>query len=354
VGRWEDALPAKTAKPTRAYGTKFGRADYGDGAATLAAMRAGSARLVLTSPPFALTRKKKYGNRASEDYIDWFMPYARAVHRVMRADGSFVLDLGGSWEPGRPIKNVYQYELLLALLRDKAAPFVLAQEFYWLNRARLPGPIEWVNIKRIRVTDAVNVVWWLSKTDSPYADNRQVLRPYSPSMLRLFNNGYNSGPRPSEWHIGATSFSTNNGGSIPNNYLGADGEAELGYPTNLLAGSNTSSHDPYLTACRDLGLRPNPARFPAEFADFFVKFLTKKQDLVVDPFAGSNTTGSSAERLGRRWRSVEIDPVFVAGSAARFAKDPARVLRRLGATLSIPGQGPDSESRWRSERPALR
>lgn len=322
---------------SRAYETALGAAEFGDAAIMLGALRKNSVRLVLTSPPFALTRKKRYGNKASQEYTAWFKPYARLIHRALRPDGSFVLDLGGSWEPGRPIKNVYQYELLLELLRDKDAPFVLAQEFYWLNTARLPGPIEWVNIQRIRVTDAVNVVWWLSKTDSPYADNRAVLRPYSPSMLRLLENGYNAGKRPSEWDIGDTSFSADNGGSIPNNYLGSDGEAELGYPTNLgevrptnlLAGANTRSRDAYLDACRDLGLRPNPSRFPADFSDFFVKFLSKKGDLVVDPFAGSNTTAYSAERLGRRWRSADTDPEFVAGSAARFGQDPISVLAKL-------------------------
>jgi len=324
--------PSKAARRralVEAYRTELGQAYKGDGLAMLNHCRAGTVQLVLTSPPFALTRKKRYGNKASEEYVEWFLPYARAVHRVLREGGSFVLDLGGSWEPGRPIKNVYQYELLLALLKDKRAPFLLAQEFYWLNRARLPGPIEWVNIKRIRVTDAVNVVWWLSKTAAPYADNRQVLRPYSRSMLRLFENGYNAGPRPSEWHIGDTSFSRNNGGSIPSNYLGADGDTDLGYPTNLLAGSNTGSQDEYLKACRRLHLRPNPARFPLEFAEFFAKFLTKKGDLVADPFAGSNTTGWAAERLGRRWRSSDIEGDFVAGSAARFALDPAKALQKV-------------------------
>ncbi len=315
---------------TDAYSTQLGHAYHGDGLEMLRRMRAGTVQLVLTSPPFALTRKKAYGNKASQEYIDWFLPYARAVHRVLRVDGSFVLDLGGSWAPGRPIKNVYQYELLLALLRDKEAPFLLAQDFYWLNRARLPGPIEWVNVQRVRVTDAVNVVWWLCKSDAPFADNRKVLRPYSPSMLRLLENGYNAGRRPSEWHIGKTSFSRNNGGSIPNSYLGADGEAELGYPTNLLAGSNTNSQDAYLRACRRLALRPNPARFPSDFAEFFVKFLTKQGDLVVDPFAGSNTTGCAAETLGRRWRAADTDGVFVAGSAARFDLEPIRVLEKIG------------------------
>jgi site-specific DNA-methyltransferase (cytosine-N4-specific) len=141
-------LQATTGKLTEAYRTELGRAYRGDGAEMLAGLRAGAARLVLTSPPFALTRKKAYGNKATQHYIDWFMPYARAVHRALRSEGSFVLDLGGSWEPGRPIRNVYQYELLLELLRDEDAPFVLAQEFYWLNRARLPGPIEWVNKHR--------------------------------------------------------------------------------------------------------------------------------------------------------------------------------------------------------------
>ncbi len=329
---------------TKAYSTKLGAAYVGNGLDLLRSLRPASVALVLTSPPFALTRPKAYGNEGIDDYIKWFMPFSRLIYRVLKPNGSFVLDLGGSWVPGRPIRNVYQFQLLLELVQARSHRFVLAEEFYWLNRARLPGPIEWVNVQRIRVTDAVNVVWWLAKTDRPFADNTAVLRPYSPSQLKLFETGYNSGARPSEWNIGRTSFSRDNGGSIPSNFIRGDddGEAEYGYPatlapqpTNLLAGSNTASRDPYLKACRELGLTIHPARFPVHFASFFVRFLTRENDVVVDPFAGSNTTGWAAQLSGRRWRAADLDRDYVAGSAARFGLDPTLVLRKSQASPGV-------------------
>lgn len=314
------------------YKTRLGRAVAGDGLELLNSLKPKSVRLVLTSPPFALTREKAYGNKGSQEYVKWFLPFAHAIHRVLMDDGSFVLDLGGSWQPGKPLKNVYQYELLMKLVRDRENQFVLAQEFYWLNRARLPSPIEWVNVRRIRVTDAVNVVWWLAKNEAPYADNTEVLKPYSKAMLQLLKTGYNDGVRPSEWNIGKTSFKKDNGGSIPKNYL-ATGDEKFGYPslmpTNLLAGANTASRDPYLEACRRLGISAHPARFPRDFAAFFIKFLSKPGDLVIDPFAGSNTTGWAAQGLGRRWLTADLNPSYVATSAARFKRNPSPLLKRL-------------------------
>lgn len=321
-----------------AYQTKRGRASVGDGLDLLNSLKPKSVKLLLTSPPFALTREKAYGNKTSREYVRWFLPFARAVHEVLADDGSFVIDLGGSWQSGKPIKNVYQYELLLELLRGREARYVLAQEFFWLNRARLPSPVEWVNVRRIRVTDAVNVVWWLSKSESPYADNTQVLMPYSRAMLQLLKKGYNHGRRPSEWNIGKSSFRRNNGGSIPKNYL-ATGDEVMGYPslmpTNLLAGANTASRDPYLRACKELGIKAHPARFPRAFADFFIKFLTKPGDLVVDPFAGSNTTGWAAQALKRRWMVSDVNPTYIGASAARFGREPAPILRRLKVATEV-------------------
>ena len=316
---------------TLAYSTKRGKMYAGDALATLRRIRPASVQLVLTSPPFALGRKKAYGNAPSEEYVEWLQPFVSEIRRVLKPDGSFVIDLGGSWSPGSPEKNVYQYEVLIALVRGRPR-WHLAQEFFWLNRARLPSPVEWVNVRRIRVTDAVNVVWWLARTPHPYADNRAVLRAYSASMQRLFESGYNSGLRPSEWNIGAKSFSTRNGGSIPSNFVESDDgpSPSFGYPTNLLAGSNTASRDPYLETCRRLGISSHPARFPTQFADFFVRFLTREEDLVVDPFAGSNTTGYSAETLKRKWIACDLDPEYAAASAARFGMDPEAVIRKLG------------------------
>jgi site-specific DNA-methyltransferase (cytosine-N4-specific) len=257
-----------------------------------------SVSLVLTSPPFALRRKKAYGNVPADEYVSWFVPFAREIHRLLKPDGSFVLELGGAWNPGKGTRSLYQYELILRL----SSLFHLAQDFYWYNPSRLPTPAEWVTIRRTRVKDAVNMIWWLSKTESPHADNRKVLRPYSRSMRRLLKEGYKVARRPSQHDIGPH-FQKDNGGAIP---------------PNLLTIPNTCSNDEYLRRCRAAGVPIHPARFPPAVPEFFVQFLTEPRQLVLDPFAGSNVTGQVAEALGRNWISIEINADYVAGSRLRF------------------------------------
>lgn len=300
IHQWKD-----TGNPY--YVTKLGQAFLGDSASLLSFFPSESINLVITSPPFALRRKKKYGNVSAEEYIDWFLPFAKEIHRVLTPNGSFVLDIGGSWNEGEPTRSLYHFELLLALCKD-AQLFKLAQEFYWYNPAKLPAPAEWVTIRRVRVKDAVNPIWWLSKGATPKACNRRVLTPYKESMIKLFKNGYNSGIRPSEHNI-SKKWGKNNNGAIPPNMLNI---------SNLLSASNTKSFDSYLESCRKLGLRLHPARFVEFVPEFFIKFLTTRRDLVLDPFAGSNVVGSVAEKLGRRWKSIELSEEYLRGSFFRF------------------------------------
>jgi DNA modification methylase len=281
-----------------AYTTSRGRAYNADALAVLRSLPADSISLVMTSPPFGLRRKKAYGNVPPEAYVEWFLPFAREVHRVLRSDGSFVMELGGSWNSGSGTRSLYQYELILRLTQI----FYLAQDFYWYNPSRLPTPAEWVTVRRTRVKDAVSLVWWLSKSKEPQADNRRVLRPYSRSMQRLLKDGYKAAMRPSQHDI-STNFQRDNGGAIP---------------PNLLTIANTRSNDKYLTSCRSAGLPIHPARFPPELPDFFIRFLTEPRQLVLDPFAGSNVTGHVAEALDRSWISIELNADYVAGSMLRF------------------------------------
>lgn len=287
-------------KAVPAYTTRWGRAYHADALDVLRQLPDDSVSLVLTSPPFALRRQKAYGNVAATEYVDWFWPFAEQIHRVLRPDGSFVLDIGGAWNPGLGTRSLYQYELIIRLTRR----FHLAQEFYWYNPSKLPTPAEWVTIRRTRVKDAVTTIWWLSKTEAPNSDNRRVLRPYSRSMQRLLRDGYQVAMRPSQHEIGPH-FRRDNGGAIP---------------PNLLSIPNTRSNDDYFRRCREAGLPIHPARFPSPLPDFFVRFLTEPKQLVLDPFGGSNTTGYAAEQLGRRWISVEINGEYVEGSRLRFAE----------------------------------
>lgn len=266
---------------------------------------AGKVNLVFTSPPFPLTRKKRYGNELGQKYIDWLVQYGAAIRPLLSSDGSLVIEMGNSWESGDPIQSTLALEALLTL--QKTNDYYLCQEFIWHNPARLPTPAQWVNIERIRVKDGFTRLWWLATSKKPKADNRSVLREYSAAMkLLLDRRRYNSGKRPSEHSIGERSFLKNNGGSIP---------------SNVLTFTNTSAHDRYQNYCRDNRIPIHPARMPVALAQFFVQFLTSQQDLVLDPFAGSNTTGAAAELLQRRWLSIETNADYVNGSRGRFLKN---------------------------------
>ena len=285
------------------YTQQHGKLYLGDSLELIKIIPDNSINLILTSPPFALTRKKEYGNETEEKYIEWFLPFAYEFKRVLTENGSFVLDLGGAYLPGNPVRSIYQYELLVRLCKEVG--FFLAQEFYHYNPARLPTPAEWVTIRRIRVKDSVNVVWWLSKTPNPQADNRKVLKPYSQSMQKLLKNGYKAKIRPSGHDI-SDKFQKDNQGAIP---------------PNLLEIANTESNSVYFRRCKAAGIKPHPARFPQGFAEFFIKFLTDEGDLVLDPFAGSNTTGFVAETLQRQWISFELNEDYVLGSRYRFSQE---------------------------------
>jgi site-specific DNA-methyltransferase (cytosine-N4-specific) len=284
------------------YQTRLGRAFLGDALDVLRELADESVDLIVTSPPFPLTfqKRKPYGTVRIDEYIAWFLPIADQCKRVLAPAGSFVVDIGGVWNRGAPTRSLYQYHLLLAL-HDKVG-FHLAQDFYWYNPGALPAPAEWVNVRRIRTKSAVNLVWWLSKTAWPKADNRRVLKGYSPDMLRLLERGYRAKARPSG-HTITAKFTRNHGGAIPSNLI------ELG---------NNDSNGEYLQRCRAAGLAVHPARFPRGLPEFFIKLCTEPGDLVLDVFAGSNITGEAAENLDRRWIAIEIAEEYLEGSKFRF------------------------------------
>jgi DNA modification methylase len=298
----EDSEPYYTAERGATY--------HGDSLKLLEELPDESIDLVVTSPPFALQKKKDYGNKDAEDYNDWFMQFVPKVKRVLTPDGSFVVDIGGGWQKGQPTRSLYHFELLTHLAGSKG-PFNLAQDFYWYNPAKLPTPAEWVTIRRIRVTDAVNHVWWLSKEEFPEADNTRVLQEYSDSQKKLMEDGYKDKKRPSGHDISDKFDEPQNGnGSIP---------------SNLIEAANTASNTHYLKACRELEIDPHPARFPRKLPKFFVKFLTsnppyENEDppIVLDIFGGSNMTGEIAASLGRNWLTFEQQEQYVQTSQLRF------------------------------------
>jgi len=332
-----------SAEPTSSsplYRTSRGSAYVGD---SLAGMREHltdeSVAAFIFSPPFALNHEKEYGNKPDNEYLDWFREFAVVMWDKLRSDGSLVIDLGGAWQKGLPVRSLYQFKLLIDLcegLGDKN--FCLAQEFYWYNPSKMPLPAQWVNVERSRVKDSVNVIWWLSKSDRPKANNRHVLRPYSKAMEKLLKRQtYNGGKRPSGTTVNPESWKTRHKGAIPPNVHEAafgPADARTDQDTlreNFLRVGGSESASRYHRAFKALEthysdrpdalrerIRKHPARFPPQIPAFFIDFLTDPGDLVVDPFAGSNVTGQVAEQSDRAWASFELHRYYLELSIARF------------------------------------
>lgn len=304
------------------YRTSKGQAYVGDSLELLAELPENSIDLVMTSPPFALQRQKTYGNVEETEYVDWIKPFGQQIFRVIKESGSFVLDLGGAYRSGMPSRSLYNFRVLLTFCDEIG--FHLAEDFYWFNPSKLPSPIEWVNKRKIRTKDSVNTVWWFSKTAFPKADVKKVLAPYSDRMKKLIKDPdgyYKPKTRPSGHNI-SSSFGKDNGGAIP---------------PNLLSIPNSESNSYYLRLCKELGLERHPARFPSELPAFFIKMLTDEDDIVLDIFAGSNTTGFAAEALDRKWLAYELSQEYLASSILRFLDDRSvdesrKILGKLGSS----------------------
>lgn len=300
-----------------AYTTAWGRMLHGKSDEILRggslARFEGRVNLIFTSPPFPLNRKKRYGNETGENYIRWLCAFGPLFKKMLTPDGSIVIEMGNSWEPGMPVMSTLALRALLDFQAENN--LYLCQEFIWHNPAKLPSPAQWVNIERIRVKDSFTKLWWMSPNKKPKACNQRVLQAYSASMKELLKRGsYNSGKRPSQHNIGETSFLKDNGGAIP---------------SNVLIYANTTNLDSYQVYCRDNGFQLHPARMPIEVAKFFIKFLTEPGDIVLDPFGGSNTTGAAAEELERFWISIEASEDYIKGSRGRF--DGSFILDSLQA-----------------------
>jgi site-specific DNA-methyltransferase (cytosine-N4-specific) len=263
----------------------------------------GKVDLILTSPPYPLVSPKAYGNRIGEDYKAWLVQVIGDLLPLLKERGSLVVEIGNAWDKGLPTMSTLPLETLIEIKNQLGLK--VCQQFIWNNSNKLPGPASWVNIKRIRVKDSFTHVWWFSKTEFPIADNSGVLEPYKDGMVKLLKRqSYNTGIRPSGHTIG-DGFLKANKGSIP---------------SSVLTFGNSGESSEYREWCKSNDIPQHPARMPEKIAEFFIKFLTNKDSLIFDPFAGSNTTGRAAENLERRWISVERDLDYVKGSKGRFLK----------------------------------
>ena len=284
----------------------------------------GKVNLIITSPPYPLNQKKSYGNKTGEEYLNWIKELTPLLAEKLADDGSLVVELGNSWEPGRPVQSLLALKALMSIAESAETNLRLIQEFVCYNPSRLPSPAQWVTVNPLRTVDSYTHVWWFSKTDYPKADNRKVLRPYSEAMKSLLKRGsYNAGKRPSEHSIGEKSFLNDRGGAISHNLFEIESIDENRKPRlpNAFSFSNSASNDFFHRECKRQNITVHPARMPIGLVKFFIQYLTDEGDLILDPFAGSNTTGFAASLLNRNWISIELQESYIEQAKIRF-EDP--------------------------------
>lgn len=280
--------------------------------------------LIVTSPPYPLNQKKSYGNKTGDEYLQWIKELTPLLAEKLADNGSLVIELGNSWEPNRPVQSLLALKALMSIAESEGTGLRLIQEFVCYNPSRLPSPAQWVTVNPLRTVDSYTHVWWFAKTDYPKADNRKVLRPYSKAMKNLLKKGsYNAGRRPSEHSIGEKSFLNDRGGAISHNLFELESIDGIRVPRlpNAFSFSNSASNDFFHRECKNRNLIVHPARMPIGLVSFFIQYLTDEGDLVLDPFAGSNTTGFAAELLNRNWISIELQESYIEQSKIRF-EDP--------------------------------
>ena len=286
------------------YETDRGRALWAEAEAAEAVINDRSVNLIITSPEYPLLKPKGYGNRNEHELIEWVAERATQWNRMLVDDGSLILNVGPVWQRGQPTESVYMERLLLKLIDDVG--FHLAQRTYFENPGKVPSS-EWVTVRRVRVKNVIEPIWWLSKTKNPKAHNQHVLLPYSERMTKLIAKGGQQRGwknRTPAGHSGTKGgFGRDNGGSIP---------------SNLIKAANSDSNDHYHRICRLHGIPTHPGRFPRAIPEFFVKLLTDEGDFVYDPLGGSNTVGSVCEELNRRWLISEKSLTYISGSKFRF------------------------------------
>ncbi|WP_425952958.1 DNA methyltransferase [Ralstonia pseudosolanacearum] len=263
--------------------------------------------LAVSSPPYLLRQPRAYGNPSEPEYVDFICIALEPIVRNLVPGGSIVLNLGqDAFVSKSPARSLYLERLILAL-HDRLG-LSLMDRIPWVNYSKPPGPTWWSCVNRVQLTASYEPVIWMTNDPSCVrSDNRRVLQAHSEKHLKLIGQG---GERRSAvygdgaYRIRPNDFGRHTEGRIPRNVI------ERGH-----ACADTLA---YRQHARRLGLPLHGAMHPTAIADFFIRFLTEPDELVVDPFGGTVRTGLAAERLGRRWLVSEWILQYLRGSAELF------------------------------------
>jgi DNA modification methylase len=269
----------------------------------------GSLQLLMTSSPYPLLKPKEYGNVPPDRWVGWMTELFAQWKDLLTPDGSILLNIGSCFKAGVPAQQLH-VERLLVKLEDELG-FHLLQRLDWHQPCRLPSPLKWVGIERMRVTSSVEPLLWLSPNPMAYGNNRHVLRSYSAGGLRSIAAPRLS-KRPSGFTFGKSSF-VDRGGSIPSSLI--------------VANSSGKEETRYRKAVRAKGLEPHPAIMPAAVARFGIQLATDVGDVVFDPFCGSGTVVAESLKLGRRAIGSDRSLAYLESAAIRFQSEGLEMER---------------------------
>lgn len=254
---------------------------------------ADSVDLVVTSPPYADSRVSTYGGIAPDQYVEWFAPISKELLRVLKPEGSFVLNIKERVVKGE--RHTYVLELILEMRRQG---WFWTEEYVWHKKNCYPG--KWPN----RFRDAWERLLHFTKSRKFAMYQDAVRVPMGDWKTARLKNLSSTDKLRDESRVGS-GF-----GKKIENWIGRD----LAYPPNVLH---------FATECAN---RNHSATFPKALPEWFIRLFTQAGDLVLDPFSGSGTTVLVAAKMGRHYIGIEIQAEYV--KIAREAIDQNKKIRQ--------------------------
>lgn len=245
-----------------------------------------SVDLIFTSPPYSDQRKSTYGGTPPDQYVDWFLPIAAQLFRVLKPTGTFILNIKEKAVNGE--RHTYVLKLILAL---KQSGWLWTEEFIWHKKNSYPG--KWPN----RLRDSWERLLQFNKQRKFAMYQEAVMVPASPSTIRRLQN-------QKERKTSLQLSKTGSGFSID---IASLKVRDMAYPSNVVHLATTTRN------------KGHSATFPDDLPRWFIKLFTQEEDMVLDPFMGSGTTNLVARDMGRCSIGIEVKRKYYSQVVKSFA-----------------------------------